>query len=150
MIKINFPLHSNLRVQSAYLTGMMSNASVLSWDGIHEEATMNNTLKTIHRSGIENIGVMEDESIIRSCKISEGKNCRQEFGNLTERFLLPHGLCKVYVGKPLYNMWFTVQDDEETHEYVLYIADASASNTFTVYYLICLCHNFNFLGYSCG
>ena len=96
---------------------------------------MNNTLNTIYRSGIENIGVMEDESIKRSCKISGGQNCRKEFGYLTERFLLPHGLCKVYVGKPLYNMWFTVEDDEEANEYVLYIADASASNTFMVSYL---------------
>ena len=60
------------------------------------------------------------------------KNYRKEFSNLTERFLLPHGLCKVYVGKPMYNMWFTVEDDEEANEYVLYIADASASNAFTV------------------
>ena len=74
-----------------------------------------------------------EEFTARSCIISGAQNCHvKKFGNLTERFLIPHGLCTVYIGMPFHNMWFTVEDDGEVGEYVLFIADASASNAFTV------------------
>ena len=126
-------MHSTLRYASVYLTGMTSNASVLSWNGIQGKDTLNNTLKTIFRSGTENIGAPVEEFTARSCIISGAQNCHvKKFGNLTERFLIPHGLCKVYIGMPFHNMWFTVADDGAVGEYVLFIADVSASNAFTV------------------
>ena len=86
----------------------------------------------LHRSDLENIDLDVKETYERSCMISGSSNCSIDLKSLTEELIMPHGICKVYRGKPQQNMWFSIRSGQDTSEYDIFISDSASSNSFQV------------------
>ena len=55
-------------------------------------------------------------------------------GNITNRFLLPHGLCKVYVGKPNTSFHVYFKSNGEVTDYFIFVADPAVATAFQLPY----------------
>ena len=107
---------------TAYFSGYTAD-NLMSWTGQHGNLTFNETFNYVHNSSVETIEFKV---------ISGNKNTS---GNITNRILIPNGLCKVYEGKPQDLEKFAILiSDKGSSEYFAFVADPAASNSFQLPY----------------
>ena len=98
-----------------FVTGVIdSNYSVLSWNGLNESMSTNETINTIFESEMVNV--------------------KRGFANSTMRFILPYGLCQVAVGPTPDMVQGGVNDIsiklKKPGKYIAYILDHSLSTPY--------------------
>ena len=64
-------------------------------------------------------------------------------GNITNRFLLPNGLCKVYVGKPNTSFDVNFTSNGEVTDYFIFVADPAVTTAFQLPYTLMKGDNMN-------
>ena len=100
-----------------YLTGKTNNTSVLSWTGFKGNRTFQDTFDHLHRSGLDDIEFDVTD------------------GNISKRFLIPHGLCKVYEGKaPKIYLQINLRSVKDLFIYHFYVSDPAMVNSFQLPY----------------
>ena len=87
---------------------------MITWFGKHGILTWNETVDKLYHHSNENITFFLGDQQIQE--------------NITEKLIIPIGLCKVYEGKPDGQMKIEFKDRES--EYIVYISDPSAANYF--------------------
>ena len=108
------------KLSSSFLAGQ-TNGNVLSWTGQHGNLTWNETFNFLFDHNIENIELdVENMDLIDN-------------GSITNRILIPNGLCKVYEGKPLKTFIIRL-NDRGSSEYAVYVSDPAAANSFQLPY----------------
>ena len=93
---------------------------MITWFGKHGILTWNETVDKLYHHSNENITFFLGDQQIQE--------------NITEKLIIPIGLCKVYEGKPDGQMKIEFKDRES--EYIVYISDPSAANYFQLPFLI--------------
>ena len=114
------------RSSSTYFAGHTNDKTVLSWTGQHGNLTLNETFYHVMNPGIENIEFEVTHSSLKpNPSLTDGK--------ITERYLMPNGLCKVYERKPL-EVIHVKFSDKGPSEYFVFVSDQAAANPFQLPY----------------
>ena len=99
-----------------YLSGETNDESVLSWNGLHGNWTFNEIFNYLYGSNLDEIYI----------KVSNG--------TISQRVLLPYGLCKVYEGKPTRALNIKFRETSEQTEYFIFLSDSATSLPFQLPY----------------
>ena len=102
-----------------FLAGYISNQTVLSWTGLNENRTFEETLSVLYNS--------TDKTTFNS--INSGPNS----GNFSTKFILPFGLCNEFEGKSVRRMAIKLETKEMV-PHILFISDPSATTSFQLPY----------------
>lgn len=97
---------------SHYFPGMTANGSKLTWT--QDSLTFNETQRKLF-----NTNIMEEFNFTQAASLK-----------VTEKFLLPHGFCKVFEGKPIRHMVGVLNTVQEETEYIMFISDSDVTNPF--------------------
>ena len=119
-----------------FLTGKVRTESVISWTGLKDDtnATFQQTIGHMYQSGVENIDAYSFIDFKAEDIEFDQRNVKPE--SLYDKFIVPHGSCRLYVGKPWDLMQFSLGD--KSAEYNVFISDSAASNNFQVVcYVLC-------------
>ena len=95
-----------------FFTGMTTEADVISWSGLHNNITFNETFAHIFDDHLDSIYF----------DISNG--------TVYKKLLIPNGLCKVYEGEPKHVHEIYFDTPEESFLYTLFVTDSAASTSF--------------------
>ena len=100
------------RYATDFFAGNTSNSAILSWTGLHGNLTFEETVEFMYGRQLDNIQITPST------------------GNLTTKFLIPHGLCNVYEGKLGRSYEIMIKGMEQDDEYFAYISDPSTASGF--------------------
>ena len=109
--------------EAEYLAGVTTNQTVLSWTGLNETHTFEETLHFLYNSN-DKITFNSGLLWFHSGPIS---------GTITNKFLLPYGLCKVFEGKPASYMIIKLEP-KEMSPHMMFISNPTASTSFQLPY----------------
>ena len=93
-----------------FLSGKLSRKQILSWSGFEGNLSFNDTVDSLYNSGLGNIDM--------------------DVKKVTNKFLIPHGHCKVYEMKPVSYIEVNIRSEAETSEYFVFVSDPTATNSF--------------------
>ena len=94
--------------QGNFFRGNISNSSFLSWSGPDGDMTFDETVSALYNSSLENVQFLKNE-------------------NVTTKFLLRNGVCKVFLGNP---DPFVRINIEERLDYTVTVTDPAAAPQF--------------------
>ena len=106
-----------------FLTGKTKNSTILSWTGILRNSTFNETFNYLYTPDLQNIDF----------KFTTG-NFDITTGDIMNRFLIPLGMCKVFVGNPTGPIKVSIKSNGEISEYSFYLSDPVATDLFQLPY----------------
>ena len=136
-------VHLGYVLSTDYLSGMITNTSILSWIGT-EEKTGNlgnksffGVLDYLYKSGRNEISINHNETykhnMLYGIDYSEHEISQADSDRTTE-ILIPVGMCKVYEGKPLRYIEMNIAENDGLFEYFFYVSDPAASTHFQLPY----------------
>ena len=104
----------------SYLAGLPNDETIYSWTGLQGNLTFDESIGFLYKSDTENIDFLDSlyfNNII---------------GNITTKFLVPHGICKIYQGKSnnVKDLVVIIKDYENEFEYFVFVSDPAAANSF--------------------
>ena len=113
-----------------FLTGNVLTESVISWTGLRngKNVTFQHSIGHMFQSDVENIDAYSFIDVKAEAIEFDQRNVNPE--TLHDKFIVPHGGCRLYVGKPWDLMQFSFAD--KSAEYNVFISDSAASNNFQV------------------
>ena len=106
-------------LQNHFLAGEITNQTVLSWTG-HTNRTFEETMYFLYNS---------TEDIVFTAGYSDPIN-----GTISSKFLVPLGLCKVFVGKPPATFMSIKLATTEMSPHMMFISDPTATKSFQLPY----------------
>ena len=98
--------------ESHYYPGMTADGSKLTWT--YNSLTINETQRKLF-----NTNIMEEFNFTQAAPLK-----------VTEKFLLPHGFCKVFEGKPMRHMVGVLNKVQAETEYIMFVSDSDVTNPF--------------------
>ena len=107
-------------MSSDYLMGNTNNLAVLTWTGLHDNHTFEETRRFMYNS-IRDVVFLESQN---------GTAVRTN-GNISVKFIIPTGFCTVFEGKPASIMRIKL-DTTEHSPHILFISDPSVTTQFQV------------------
>ena len=112
---------------SKYFSGQTNDTSVLSWIGQHGNLSLNDTFNYLLDPGIDHITLeATDGDLIANRSLTNRYD-------ITDRILMPNGLCRVYEGKPVEAIHVKLFSKEPS-EYFVFVSDPRAANPFQLPY----------------
>ena len=97
-----------------FLSGKLNHKKILSWSGFQGNLSFNETVHILYNSGLGNIDM--------------------DVKRVTNKFLIPHGHCKVYEMKPVNHISIKLKSVAKTSEYFVFVSDPTATNSFQLPY----------------
>ena len=118
--QFNYTVASGLAFSriAEYLAGITTNQTVLSWTGLNETRTFEETLHLLHNS----TDITFNSSLPAPLS-----------GTISTKFILPHGLCRVFEGKPASKMIIKL-DPKEMAPHMIFISDPILTTSFQLPY----------------
>ena len=108
-----------------YVKGTPNDTTMLSWTGLQGNLTPNETLNFLFNSDKDNFTSLNGDI---------NGNIKEIEGNITTRFLLPLGLCKIFTGKFKSHLDISFKDDKNMSEYFIFVSDPAAAPLFHLPY----------------
>ena len=91
-----------------YFVGNSSTQDIWTWNGLSGNRTANETMNYIYKSNLENI------------------QFRLKNDNITNRFLLPHGKCKILEDKPKRRFIVDLHGKGDPTKYFIFVVDPAS------------------------
>ena len=106
------------RYATDFLAGNTFNTSRVSWTGFHGNFSFNDTLNFLYKPHLKGMKILPKR------------------GNVTKRFLIPMGICYVYLGSHASMFEITVPRANETIELYAFVSDPALANHFQLPYAL--------------
>ena len=118
-------------------TGLTHNTSKLTWTGLGENETYDETYSSVHESSLESIffDLKKTQQITTYLhQMEENTDKEAVQGKIDIRRSLRFGLCKVWEGKTLRYLRITFRESANMLKYLVFLSDPAAPNSFQLPY----------------
>ena len=124
------------------MSGNTRNSSIWTWTGLTDDYKFNETFGYLYSPDLDNIEIdfPKTEKLNKYLYNLGAKNIGAIVNKaistikITTRLLIPHGMCKVYEGRPLSYVRIALKDSAQMVEYYVFVADPAAANSFQLPY----------------